>query len=342
MDLRFVPMDRQRAEIIGGWRYPPELDFYNGDADLNELTDGSYDAVYRGEELLGFFCLGISAQVSGYLYDERSIDIGLGMNPAMIHQGLGTRFVDACLREAELRHPGLFVRLSVAVFNERAAYIYHKLGFSVIDRFTAKSGVDFYVMQRGAPRMIPITKPLREGMEVYSGHERFVRTTTRTIKDDGYNLSHFSMGAHCGTHMDAPAHFIEGGETIEAAPEEILRGAALLRTARDGEPIEGVPYGLRILLLRSENYSGVTAEQAQDFVAKGVRLIGTDRLSVSLDGEDARIHRILLSNGVWILENLALQGVADGYYDFVCMPMILEGCEGAPARAALWARGRSR
>ncbi len=34
-------------------------------------------------------------------------------------------------------------------------------------------------------------------------------------KGDLYNLTAFSMCAHNGTHVDAPAHFIEDGKTID-------------------------------------------------------------------------------------------------------------------------------
>ena len=50
---------------------------------------------------------------------------------------------------------------------------------------------------------------------------------------------------------------------------------------------------------------------------------------------EAQIHKIFLENGAWILENVTLEGVADGEYELVCLPLKLQGLEGAPARALL-------
>lgn len=181
---------------------------------------------------------------------------------------------------------------------------------------------------------IDITKPLVAGMPVYSGHEQFRAEQLQTVAEHGYNLSKFSMGSHCGTHMDSPAHFVAGGLTIEAAPLDLLVGPARVVTVRPGEDFAAVPQGTRRLIMRAE-FPGLTPEQARTLYDRGVRLLGTTSMSIAPADNEAEIHRLFLANGAWILENVTLEGVADGEYELVCLPLKLQGLEGAPARALL-------
>lgn len=183
-----------------------------------------------------------------------------------------------------------------------------------------------------------ITRTLSPDLPAYTDEERFSLRRTQLIERDDYNLSLLSMGAHCGTHMDAPAHFLPGGVPIECVPLEILVGNAAVIEITDRSLLEDLPDTPR-LLLRSRDFSGLTPGQAQRIVRAGVRLLGTDRLSVAPPDDEARIHRLLLSQGVWLLENLALEDVPDGAYQLCALPLKIADCEGAPARALL---GRTR
>ena len=154
------------------------------------------------------------------------------------------------------------------------------------------------------------------------------------MAEHGHNLSKFSMGSHCGTHMDSPAHFIADGLTIEAAPLDLLIGPARVVTVRPGEDFAAVPQGTTRLIMRAE-FGGLTPEQARTLFDKGVRLIGTTSMSIAPSDNEAQIHKLFLENGAWILENVTLDGVAGGEYELVCLPLKLQGLEGAPARALL-------
>ncbi|MGB9927888.1 MAG: cyclase family protein [Methanosarcina sp.] len=71
-------------------------------------------------------------------------------------------------------------------------------------------------------------------------------------------------------------------------------------------------------------------------VEKGFKAVGTDSLSIdNLYSEDLPVHNILLSNNVNIIEGLELSLVKEGTYFFLCLPLKIEGCDGAPARALL-------
>jgi len=181
--------------------------------------------------------------------------------------------------------------------------------------------------------MFDITRLVSEELPAYTPEERFTREALCTVERNRYNLTRFTMSAHCGTHMDAPAHFIAGGRTIDQIPLELLAGPALVFTVGENEDFAAVPQGTSRLIMRG--CKGLTALQAETLIKKGVRLIGTDAISVGPADNEMQIHLILLGNDAWILENVCLDGVPDGEYELICLPMKLQGVEGAPARALL-------
>jgi arylformamidase len=108
-----------------------------------------------------------------------------------------------------------------------------------------------------------------------------------------------------------------------------------------------IPAGIERLLFRTRNselwalprfsrdFIGLTAEAARALVQRGVRLVGADYLSIAPADDPAPTHLELLQAGVVILEGLDLRGVPAGGYQLVCLPLLIEGADGAPARALL-------
>jgi arylformamidase len=172
---------------------------------------------------------------------------------------------------------------------------------------------------------------------------------------DTANLSVISMGAHSGTHVDAPIHFIREGKGVEHIPLDTVIGKARVIEIRDPESIEPEELaGHRIrrgerILFKTENSSHVWQknEFVEDFVFisdaaadllvdRGVRLIGIDYLSVgSYKHGGSYVHKTLLSGGIWIIEGLNLSNVTPGKYDLICLPLRIVAGDGAPARAIL-------
>jgi arylformamidase len=172
-------------------------------------------------------------------------------------------------------------------------------------------------------------------------------------RGDAYNLTRLEMSAHTGTHMDAPLHFLRDGRAIDAMPPEVMAGPArVVRVTGDVIGAADVPDdlgpGARILFRTRnsdrdlfagtflEDYVFLGRDAAEKLVAAGALLAGIDALSVSGFREDpAETHRLLLGAGVWILEGLCLRAVEPGEYELLCLPLRIEGADGAPARALL-------
>ena len=170
------------------------------------------------------------------------------------------------------------------------------------------------------------------------------------------NVTRIDLSAHTGTHVDAPLHFIRDGEDVTTLALETLIGPAELVEAADADAIDAnvleslsIPVGTERLLIKTRNsqlWSNPKFTFATDFVAvtesgavwlveHGVRLVGVDYLSVAPYGNSAPTHVILLQAGIIPVEGLDFSTVQPGGYHLICLPLKMDGCEGAPARAIL-------
>lgn len=204
---------------------------------------------------------------------------------------------------------------------------------------------------------IDISLPLQEEVPIWPGSVGFHIARTMRMEDgDPANVSRLDCDVHVGTHVETSLHFIPGGRPVDTVPLDILIGPAwvgYLPNAKAIGAVElealGLPRDTRRLLLRTSNselwkagtrsfrqdYVGLTPDAARWVVEHGIRLLGTDYLSVAAFSELVETHRILMSAEVVILEGLDLSEVSPGAYELICLPLKLVGAEAAPARAVL-------
>lgn len=160
--------------------------------------------------------------------------------------------------------------------------------------------------------------------------------------DDGdiCNLTAVSAGAHTATHVDAPLHFLQGGETIENLPLDAFIGPCKVIDVPAGV-ITGdyvdrfFPKSCQRLLIKGGGRAFFMDSSAEEAVQRGLLLIGTDSLSVGCKGNEAPPHKAFLQAGVAILEGLDLSEVKPGEYFLFAPPVAYDGIEAAPARAVL-------
>lgn len=151
-------MDPPAAQAIKSWRYPAPYDFYDLDADPEDMAEfmdarnwpGAYYAVYNQlGELVGFFTF----QVEG-----RTAAVGLGMRPDLTGRGLGAQFVGAGLEYgAQLLGIDRYV-VSVAAFNERAVSVYRRLGFRIQEEFEQRTNGGIHSFLRMAGQVASPTR----------------------------------------------------------------------------------------------------------------------------------------------------------------------------------------
>jgi arylformamidase len=174
-------------------------------------------------------------------------------------------------------------------------------------------------------------------------------------RGDDYNASLLSMGVHSGTHMDAPVHFIHGAGGLDEMPLTATIGEA--RVIEILDPVEVTAEELRKhelrrgerVLFRTSNsarcwhsatfvkdFVGLSEQAAIHLAEAGVRTVGIDYLSIAgFRSDGVKIHRTLLDAGIWIIEGLDLSPAGGGRYEMICLPVKLQGSDGAPARAVL-------
>jgi arylformamidase len=205
-----------------------------------------------------------------------------------------------------------------------------------------------------------VSVPLSATTPTYPGDPGIEIKQWRTLANgDAANVSLLHFGLHSGTHVDAPAHFIEGGAKVDSLPFQSLIGAAqVVEVRHDIKVIDESfvasncdPHCERILFkTRNSNfwndpaqgfrpdYTFIDHSAAKRLVKSGIKLVGIDYLSVEqFQSDKFETHHILLSDNIVILEGLDLRAVAGGSYELICLPLKIAGGhgDGAPARTIL-------
>lgn len=174
-------------------------------------------------------------------------------------------------------------------------------------------------------------------------------------RGDPLTLSMFSLGAHSGTHVDAPMHFVADGAPVDRVALTSLIGPARVIQIPDSiQAIDAAELnrhswkGAERVLFRTRStarhwmssaefhrdFAYIAPDAAQLLADAGVKLVGIDYISAEQFGAPAPLtHRTLLGRGIPIVEGLDLTDVPAGDYDLVVLPMKVRGHEGAPARA---------
>ncbi|GAB6051283.1 cyclase family protein [Magnetospira thiophila] len=208
------------------------------------------------------------------------------------------------------------------------------------------------------PRYIDITLPIRAAMPVWPGDPAPQITLSNSIVGGhSCNVSHFAAGVHLGTHLDAPRHFIDDAPAVEALDLHTLIGPVWVADVGEADRVDvaeleamALPADCTRLLIRSRNsalwslpgtdfhpdYVALTPDAARWLVARGMRLVGIDYLSIERYKEPGHVtHHVLLGDGVIVIEGLDLRHVTPGAYKLICLPLKLVGSDGSFVRAVL-------
>jgi arylformamidase len=208
-----------------------------------------------------------------------------------------------------------------------------------------------------------ITLPITRQMVTWPGGPRpSCRWIARVGYGDPCNESVWTLGAHTGTHVDAPSHFLTDEGDIEGVAIDRLVGPARVfdLSGHDGTTIGPAQIealdlgGVTRALLKTSNsrdrlgcdefdtgFCSIGPDAAQALVTAGVRTVGIDYLSVERfvpedeEGYEDPVHHTLLGAKLALLEGIDLRAVEAGDYLLCALPLKLVGAEAAPARAVL-------
>lgn len=214
-------------------------------------------------------------------------------------------------------------------------------------------------VELGSVSWIDATAPLDTAITpVYEGDPPMRLSFVKDMRrGDALTLSSYSLGAHSGTHIDAPMHFINGGASVDQISLDRLIGPArVIEIADSVRAIDAAELdrhqwrGAPRILFRTRSsirgwmtsrqfhrdFAFIAPDAAQLLADAGVQLVGIDYLSAEQFGATSpKTHQILLGRGIPIVEGLSLVGVPPGDYDLIVLPIKVVAHEGAPARAVL-------
>ncbi|MFB2622429.1 MULTISPECIES: cyclase family protein [Methanothermobacter] len=183
-------------------------------------------------------------------------------------------------------------------------------------------------------KIIDMTRRIEDSMPVFPGDPP---VRIRILEDMDYINSEIETGLHAGTHIDAPAHLNCCGETVDRIGLERLTGQGFLISSKTVK----IPDG-DIAVLRTrwdskwgleeyfKDYRGIPMGLAEKLVDHGVKGVCTDGPSVDMPGETA-VHRLLLENGIWIVENIKNTGLVPERFRIFVVPLNVMA-EASPVR----------
>ena len=207
-------------------------------------------------------------------------------------------------------------------------------------------------------KIFDISVPIVNGGVVYPGNAAIrIEPHSEVSKGASSNSSLISFGSHTATHVDSQKHFFDSGDTVDRLPLEVLIGPA--RVIAYGDSVMSVTkpllereqlQGVERVLIKTRNsgtlqtqpfrpdFTYVAPDGAEYLASIGVKLVGVDYLSVEqFRSGHHKTHRTLLERNIVIVEGLDFSKVPPGSYTLYCLPLLLQGLDGAPARAVLTA-----
>ncbi len=207
-------------------------------------------------------------------------------------------------------------------------------------------------------KIFDISLTIDDSLLIWPGDPVAKRERVKKIEEgSNANVSELVMGAHTGTHVDAPYHFLPGGSTVETLPLDVLTGEAqVVELPMDCDVITagvvagcGIRPGIIRVLFKTRNstywhkkeiafdplFVGIDKSGAEKLVELGVKFVGIDYLSIAPYKQSRPTHEVLLGAHMIILEGADLSAVPAGVYHLYCLPIKLGGADGAPARAIL-------
>ncbi len=201
-----------------------------------------------------------------------------------------------------------------------------------------------------------LSHPLNNESPVYPGKDNPRFTSAATIKKEGYRETHLDFDSHLGTHIDAPAHMLGNGKTLDRMPVSAFSGSAFIVPVPegmkiiDGQYISGFGEQLKsadFVLFRTgwskywgnEKYFGnfptLTLEAVNRLLALPIKGIGFDTISADpVESKSWENHFAIFNKGAIIIENLVFpDNLTESVGKFFCFPIPYEKADGSPVRA---------
>lgn len=198
-----------------------------------------------------------------------------------------------------------------------------------------------------------LTAQISSDLVVFPGDPQYSTEAICSLGDEHkFNLCQMHLGNHTGTHVDFPAHTIEGGKTSSDFPLEYLTGpGVIIKVPEEAESVTRDFVSRQSIMASdivffktanskkskhdafTDKYVYIEPDAAAELFEKGVKVVGIDYISVDrYEDEDLSTHNTLLSKDVLIVEGLELGEIPEGRYEIFIVPMNIPQMDGLPAR----------
>ena len=204
--------------------------------------------------------------------------------------------------------------------------------------------------------LIDISPLIDATINVWPGDTPFVRTINADMSAGAsLNLSDIRVSLHVGAHADAPSHYLAGGADIAMRRLDLYLGRCVVihvdvargeRIMPDHVADKIEAFSAPRVLFRTgtfpdhrrwnNDFASLSPEIVDDLYHHGVRLIGIDTPSVDpFESKALEAHHAFAWNDMAMLEGLALEGVEEGEYELIALPLRIKGGDASPVRAVL-------
>ena len=201
--------------------------------------------------------------------------------------------------------------------------------------------------------IIDVSMTIQANMPVYKNKEekRPRITVHKDFSSGNIYEAHIAMDMHTGTHIDMPLHILPGGaSTDELDITNLITTCVVLDMTDVKEKItalelknKDIKPGMFVLLETSNSYVEsfipefvyLEATGAEYLKSLAVTGVGIDALGIERAQPDYPTHKILLEQGIMIIEGLRLAEVKEGIYKLIALPLKIKGVEAVPARVII-------
>ncbi len=218
-----------------------------------------------------------------------------------------------------------------------------------------KFNIKIKKQSRVSVKYIDISWPITPEITAYKNKKTIAVVPLKSFSLDKVRESQVSLNVHTGTHVDAPAHFLENGSTIESIDLGLFVGQCRVIDLSNVESVvsvkdlqlKNIKKNERILLktrnsllknsaMFNPNFVYLSMQAADYLAKKKITAVGIDYLGIERAQPKHETHKILFESNIGIIEGLRLQGVQEGKYFLCCLPLSFKDLEASPARAVLF------
>lgn len=206
-------------------------------------------------------------------------------------------------------------------------------------------------------KIIDLTHTICSDMPVFPGTEQPVFRNANTLENDGFREAEITMYSHTGTHIDAPAHMLKDGKTLDELEVDHFVGKAIILDFSTSEintiDIEDLKRyeedikNVEFVILKTgwnkywgkdkyyKDFPSLSEESAKWLTRFNLKGVGIDAISIdNIDSTEFKIHKILLEKNILIIENLVnLDDIKDKYFTLSILPLKNKDADGSSVRA---------